>query len=192
MLAALLLWSLCYRRVMTAEKFIFLFGRVAPSLSLLFSVAMAFVPRFAARMGEVARARRGLCGGESKGTLADRAKEGLKVLSATVTWALEGAIITADSMKSRGYGLPGRTAFALYRFDRRDGALLALVLGLSAYVAVGMSAGIMRFVWFPAVKGNTLSLYGGSVYGAYLALCLLPAVLEGRERRLWKRLQSKI
>ena len=50
-----------------------------------------------------------------------------------VTWSLESAIDTADSMRSRGYGEPGRTAFSIYRFDDRDrGLLLCLTpVGLS-------------------------------------------------------------
>lgn len=52
--------------------------------------------------------------------LIKRAKHGIKIMSILVTWALENAIDTADSMKDRGYGLPGRTAFSIYRFDRRD------------------------------------------------------------------------
>ncbi len=37
-----------------------------------------------------------------------------------ITWSLENAIETADSMRSRGYGLPGRSAFSIYRMDSRD------------------------------------------------------------------------
>ena len=50
----------------------------------------------------------------------------MRALSVTVTWALENAVVTADSMKSRGYGLPGRTAFARQRFDGRDRRFAAL------------------------------------------------------------------
>lgn len=42
---------------------------------------------------------------------------------------------TADSMKSRGYGLPGRTAFSLYRYSRRDRLLLLWLALCGAYVA---------------------------------------------------------
>ena len=35
----------------------------------------------------------------------------ITILSIMVTWCLENAIETADSMKSRGCGLPGRSAF---------------------------------------------------------------------------------
>ena len=38
--------------------------------------------------------------------------------------ALQTAADTADSMKSRGYGLPGRTCFAAFRFRGRDAAAL--------------------------------------------------------------------
>ena len=44
---------------------------------------------------------------------------------------------TADSMKGRGYGLPGRTAFSVYRFTRRDGAALACLLATGAMVIAG-------------------------------------------------------
>ena len=52
--------------------------------------------------------------------LSDRLRHGLNMLSILVTWALENAIETSDSMRSRGYGLHGRTAFSIYRFTKRD------------------------------------------------------------------------
>ena len=53
------------------------------------------------------------------------------------TWSLENAIETADSMKSRGYGLPGRTAFSIFRFDRRDKLALPVLLGCVFYILLG-------------------------------------------------------
>ena len=51
-------------------------------------------------------------GQPASGSLLQRLKNAITILSIMVTWALENAIETADSMKSRGYGLPGRTAAA--------------------------------------------------------------------------------
>ena len=45
--------------------------------------------------------------------------------AAPLRTALENAIETADSMKSRGYGLRGRTAFSIYRMEARDRYALA-------------------------------------------------------------------
>ena len=52
----------------------------------------------------------------SNGKWFKKIRYALNMVSILVTWALENAIETADSMKSRGYGLRGRTAFSIYRF----------------------------------------------------------------------------
>ena len=44
LLSATLLWFTCYNTVMTSDKFIYLFGRVIPALSLVLSMTMRFVP----------------------------------------------------------------------------------------------------------------------------------------------------
>lgn len=66
------------------------------------------------------------------------------VLSALTGWALEGAVVTADSMRSRGYGAAKRTSFRLYRFRTADGAMALsfalLLLGLGAGAYFGWTA----------------------------------------------------
>ena len=39
-------WFDCYNCVMTTDKFVYLFGRLIPALSLVLSMALRFVPRF--------------------------------------------------------------------------------------------------------------------------------------------------
>ena len=46
MMVTVILWFSCYSRVMTSDKFIFLFGRVIPALSLIFSMILRFVLSF--------------------------------------------------------------------------------------------------------------------------------------------------
>lgn len=43
-------WFSCYNRVMTSDKFIYLFGKAIPALSLILSMALRFVPRFSAQL----------------------------------------------------------------------------------------------------------------------------------------------
>lgn len=62
-------------------------------------------------------------------------------MSIVVTWALENALDTADSMKSRGYGLPKRTAFSLFRFTLRDGICLGVLATLGGIVLAGSLTG---------------------------------------------------
>ena len=137
LLAAVVLWFRCFSAVMTSDKFIYLFGRVIPALSLVLSMTLRFVPRFRRQFRTVAQAQRFMGRDTENGSLLQRCKNAMKVFSIMVTWSLESAIETADSMKSRGYGLPGRTAFSIYRFDDRDKAALAWLIFCGAYLLSG-------------------------------------------------------
>ena len=58
MLAAVALWFSCLSAVMTSDKFIYLFGRMIPALSLVLSMTLRFVPRFKRQFQAVAQAQR--------------------------------------------------------------------------------------------------------------------------------------
>ena len=192
MIAAVICHFSCYNEVMTSDKFIYLFGRIIPALSLIISMVLRFVPRFSAQLKVVINARKCMGQDISKGSIIKRAKNGLTVLSIMTTWALENAIETADSMKSRGYGAPGRTAFSVFSFDKRDlKALCALVL-LGGYVLFGGIYGGFYFRFFPSIKTTQISFFEISLFAAYLLLFTLPIIIELWEVRKWRSLRSKI
>lgn len=45
MFAALVMWFYCLNCVMTSDKYVYLFGRAIPALSLVFSMVLRFIPR---------------------------------------------------------------------------------------------------------------------------------------------------
>lgn len=134
LLSAVVTWFSCYTAVMTSDKFVYLFGRVIPALSLVLSMALRFVPRFQVQARAVSQAQRCVGRDVSDGSLLQRLRNGVTILSILLTWCLENALETADSMKSRGYGLPGRTAFSIYRLDDRDQAALWWLGALGGYI----------------------------------------------------------
>jgi len=182
----------CYNEVMTSDKFIYLFGKIIPALSLIISMVLRFVPRFASQLKVVTNAQRCMGRDVSNGSIIKRAKSGLNILSIMTTWSLENAIETADSMKSRGYGTPGRTAFSIFTFDKRDGKALICILLLAAYTLAGSLTGGMYFSFFPAINIGEVSVFGISVFVAYFLLCICPIIIELWEVRKWKALRSKI
>lgn len=192
MIASVLCWFSCYHVVMTSDKFIYLFGRIIPSLSLILSMTLRFVPRFSTQLKTVLNAQKCMGRDCSNGSILQRAKHGLGILSIMTTWALENAIETADSMKSRGYGYPGRTAFSIFTFDKRDKKTLFGILVLGLYVLIASILGGVYFRYFPSMRGATLSPFGISVFVAYLVLCTVPIILEVWEMRKWNALRSKI
>lgn len=192
MIVTVIIWFSCYNAVMTSDKFVYLFGRIIPSLSLILSMVLRFVPRFKEQIRVISNAQKCVGRDVSNGGLIDRAKHGLKILSIMITWALENAIETADSMKSRGYGLPGRTAFSIFRFDKRDRkALLAIAL-TGGLTYGGAFAGTMYWRYFPSMKGVDIGFLSILTFLAYGALCMVPVAIQLWEERTWKRLQSNI
>ena len=191
MLASVVLWFSSYNEVMTSDKFVYLFGRVIPALSLVLSMALRFIPKFKAQMQVVSEAQACIGRDTKTGSVFQRVGNAVKIFSIMVTWSLENAIETADSMRSRGYGLPGRTAFSIYRFDDRDKAALAWLIFCGAYLISGWLAGGMYFRYYPTVKtalGTPLTI---SFMFVYLALVLTPVILDRKEDRQWKSLQSE-
>ena len=185
MLASVILWFVCVTEVVTSDKIVYLFGRVIPALSLLLSMTLRFVPRFTRRLRTVAQAQRHMGRDTRNGSVLQRVREALRVFSIVVTWSLESGIITADSMRCRGYGLPGRTSFSLYRFDQRDGAVLAWLVFCGAYLLGGGLAGGLRFRYYPMLAAGVVSPLTVSFFAVYALLCLTPALLYAAEVRAY-------
>ena len=192
MLASVILCFSSYNEVMTSDKFVYLFGRVIPALSLVLSMALRFIPKFKSQMDVVAEAQSCIGRDTKTGSVFQRVGNAVKIFSIMVTWSLENAIETADSMRSRGYGLPGRTAFSIYRFDDRDKTALAWLIFCGAYILSGWLAGGMYFRYYPTVKTVTWTPLTISFMFVYLALVLTPVILDRKEDRQWQSLQSKI
>ena len=192
MLASVIFWFSCFNRIFTSDKLMYLFGKVSPALSLIISMALRFVPRFRNQIKKIISAQKCIGKDISCGKVTERIKNGGAVLSAMTSWALEGSVITADSMKARGYGLSGRTAFSLFRFTARDFKLLLIILALGIYTVLGAALGELRFWYFPSLGGKTPTGFGISVYAAYFILCGLPLIIDLWEVRRWNSLRSKI
>ena len=192
MIVSVIAWFSCYNEVMTSDKFIYLFGRVIPSLSLVLSMTLRFVPRFSTHLRKVTAAQKCLGRDISQGSVIKRAKNALAILSIMVTWSLENAIETADSMKSRGYGLGRRTAFSNYIFDKRDVEALFVIIVLGIYITVGAVLGKLKFWYFPMLGGADATVYSISIFCAYSMLCICPIVIEWWEVRRWEAMKSKI
>ena len=191
MLASVVLWFSSYNDVMTSDKFVYLFGRMIPALSLVLSMALRFIPKFKSQMEVVSEAQSCIGRDTKTGSIIRRVGNAVKIFSIMVTWSLENAIETADSMRSRGYGLPNRTAFSIYRFDDRDKAALAWLIFCGAYLVSGWMAGGTYFRYYPSVKTAAWTPLTVSFMFVYLALVLTPVILDRKEDRQWKSLQSK-
>jgi len=192
MLVTVITWFSCFNAVMTSDKFIYLFGRVMPALSLILSMSLRLVPRFRAQIKVISNAQKCIGRDAASGNIYQKARHGIRIVSIMVSWALENAIDTADSMKSRGYGLPGRTAFSIFRFHRRDGYALVYILACGGAVIAGATVGAYGFRYFPSIQGQWGGVGTIAVFAAYFALGALPLFINTKEALTWRRIESRI
>ena len=192
LLVTVMVWFMNSSRVITSDKFIYLFGRVIPALSLVLSMTLRFIPKFKSQLAAVVEAQRSIGRGISQGSLLRRMKLAVSVLSIMITWALENAMDTADSMKGRGYGLPGRTAFSIYRLDDRDKSALAFLLLCAFCLVMGTAASAFSFRYYPGIRAGARTPLALSFQLVYAALCAMPILLNAFEERKWKSIHSKM
>lgn len=184
MFSAVILWFSVFNTVMTSDKIICLFGRIIPALSLVISMTLRFVPRFISQFKQL------------KASRVNRNKTSIKTLvrelSVMISWALESAVETADSMKSRGYGLKGRTAYNIFKFRKTDGITLIVTLCISTMLIVLIILGSAKYNYFPLFKFDCSTITSILFYILYAGVMLLPMIISGWEGLKWKRLRSAI
>jgi len=181
MTASAIMWFACLTDVMTTDKFIYLFGRIVPSLSLLLSMTVRYIPLFANRYRTVYEARKTLSP-QNKG----RIRNAFTVFSSVVTWSLEASVNTADSMHSRGYGLKGRTSFAIYLFADRD-IMFMVFYSLSAIFLIGIFASSeIYWQYYPYVSGVLFTPVSVACFAVFAIICMSPVLYDIKEERNWK------
>lgn len=190
MLGAVVLWFSCYNKIMTSEKFIYIFGRIMPSLSLMLSMVLRFVPKFKTDFANVCAGQKCIGCDISNGSIIQRTKNGVKIMSIMITLTLENAIRTADSMKSRGYGLPNRTAFSNFKFTKRDTKALLIICIAALYIIV--FSGRLGYQYLPIMDSMEFSPLNISIFASYILLFIIPIIIEISEEIKWKSLKSKI
>lgn len=189
LMGASILWFNCCSAVFTTDKIIYLFGRVVPSLSLLISMTLRFIPRFKAYLQTTLQVQKAMQPPKNR---PETLRQAMTAFSATVSWAMEQSIVTADSMKSRGYGSAGRTAYAIYCFERRDGIALGVLGLLCIGTVLPWLMGWVRWSFYPAMTGELLGLGPLLSCFSFTGICLMPLTIDLTEDCKWKSLRSKI
>jgi len=185
----MLLWFGCYNKVLTSDKFTSLFGNLIPAISLLLVMVLRMVPNLMRKAAQLTGARKsiGKGAGENAATK-EKIRDGMTVLGSLTTWALEGSVVTGDSMRARGYGAAKRSSFMIYRMGTVDWSLLILLPVLLALVIVAACAGQMTAAYTPETIVSPVS-WGIVPYGIYL---LIPTALHIKEAMQWHISRSKI
>lgn len=190
MFVTMIEWFSIYNAVMTEDKFNYLFAALAPSLAQLLITVLRMIPNLMRKAKQISSARK--CIGIGDGVAKNKLSEGMANISALTSWALEGSVVTSDSMNSRGYGTGKRSNYHHYHFGKLEiivsGFLLALLLiALLSILNGNATAEYTPIMQIESVSGR--NLFGGI---AYLLFLFTPAILNWKEEIEWSISRSKI
>ena len=183
-----LLWFGCYNHVMTQDKFTALFGGLAPALSLLLVMVFRLIPSLLTKANQITNARRCIGKSGENAPLKEKLANGMTVLLALTGWSLESGILTADSMRGRGYGTAKRTGFQSYGMRRSDWGLLLVTSAAAAVTIWGAAMGATEAIYTPAFSAAPVSVFL-PIYCIYL---LIPTVIHVKEVLLCRIFISRI
>ena len=185
--AGTLMWFSCVFSVFTADKVVYLFGKVSPRLSLFLAIALRMIPRIKKEAKKINTAQKGIGRGVSQGNFFQRLKNCIRIFSMLITWTIESLTTASESMRSRGSSLRGRKAFSIYRFDDRD---RAYVVGMFLCLTLTAMAVILRqtnIFYDPKIIMTPITAMSFLFYAGYGAFCMMPLGLElWTEYRFWK------
>lgn len=193
MFISVITWFASYNYVMTSDKFLYCFGRVAPSVSLILTMVLRLVPGFQKKAVQISGARKCIGMSIENGSNYEKAEHGLIIVSALTSWALEGGVVMADSMRSRGFGSGKRTSFFIYKMKKSDRYLIGYMLILQTIIILCVCFGGMDAVYTPELyivgRENPWMLTGIVSYFLFLSI---PTVLHMKEEITWHILKSRI
>ena len=190
MLVSVVMWFSCFNKIMTADKIIYLFGRVIPVVALLISMCFRFIPLLKSRFREIHEGQKCMGRKYPRRALVKKGRQLAKEISILIAWSLEDAIETSDSMEARGYGLHGRTSFHIFKFAKRDRNALIIIAVMALTVLAGCFLGVNSIYYYPAVVDPSPWALTLPFACVYLALLVLPLIIDIRGEKTWLKLNS--
>ena len=182
----------CFASVFTTDKLTALFSRAMPVISVMLSMILRFIPLFVRRFKKINETRKALGKGTAAPGLLGKLKELAVIFTILIGSALEGSLITADSMKSRGYGLSGRTSYSKTRPAAADCVICCLSVMLGGVCIFGAACGRLDCVYYPRmILPRADAVFIGLLF-SYALLVFIPLIYDAMEGVKWRSRVSKI
>lgn len=176
--AALILWIYVLHQSISMDEIGYLLGRVSPTASLMLSIFLRMMSRIYQQRRYVLEARSGIGKGVSEGKWLSRIHNRISIFSIMLTWILETLPSMADSMKSRGKNLRGRTSYSRYNFDDRDRMQVLFIIAMFILTRMAHVLGQTNVTYDPEIIIPAPMLLTPLFYMSYAGLCLMPTVMD--------------
>lgn len=192
MLASVFIWFRCYNALMNNDKFLYIFGKFLPTISLMLSMIMKWIPVTKHKITSIHNAQKALGMGMDTGSREIKIQRGIRLTSILMSWSMEDSLETADSMKARGYGCMKRTSYSIFSWGTHDiisMILISILIIIDGSLIIG---GVSSFDFYPTFSGGLFTPEKLVSYCIYLFLLSYPLLLEGKEEIQWVLSRQRI
>lgn len=175
-----------YNEVMTPNKLLFLFARVLPQFAVLLMLTLRFIPLMKRRLDDISAVQQSKAITVTTGTLRDKAHNGLLFVQVLLTYSLEEAIQTADSMKARGYGSGKRSAYEHYRWHSGDVWAISFLFLLLVGSLIGRMLQYGHLTIYPVMESIQLTQLEPLILLVFVLYLSFPLLVEGGSYLKWR------
>lgn len=184
-LMAMVVLFVSFNLMLNGNKFLYVFAKLLPKTAFFVLLALRFVPLLHRRFREISDVQKVRGMSMLQGSISDRAKNGMNMLQTLLTWSLEAAIQTADSMKARGYGSGPKSSYDLYQMEKRDWFWLLLIMACFGICVFAGTLGYGKIVIYPELGTLRFYLLDWLLYVCMLMVLSFPLIVEGIEKARW-------
>jgi len=107
-------------------------------------------------------------------------------IQALLTFSLEEAIQTADSMKARGYGQGARSSYEYFKFTRTDLVTVVFLTLLFLFILYGRVSGFGFLTIYPLMEAWTFAQMDFVFLGCFILYLSFPILVEAGEFFRWR------
>ncbi len=178
MLLAVIMWFIAAGEIIDSEKFLYLCGKIFPTIALLLSIVFRMIPLFISRYKEISQAQTGIGRNDADMKLFGRIKFMLKKISILISWSLEKSMATTISMESRGYGIGRRTTFYLFKIRRKDVYMMIYTVCLSVFPIISLLGGKFKTYYFPEINMGCYDVTRIAALVLMIVVMISPVIIE--------------
>ncbi|MCM3726906.1 energy-coupling factor transporter transmembrane protein EcfT [Neobacillus cucumis] len=175
-----------YNIIMTPNKLLFIFAKVLPQFAVLLMLTLRFIPLMRRRLEEISVVQKSKGLSVSHGSWRVRAKTGMLYVQTLLTFSLEEAIQTADSMKARGYGQGPRSSYEYFKINKADIIAILYLLSLFGFTIIERFSGFGVLTIYPIMESWHLSLIDRAVLMCYIMFLSFPLLVEAGGMFRWR------
>lgn len=192
LLMSVIQWCSCIWAFFGGDRLTYILGSGIPSLGLMFSMILRFIPLMQQRYLQIQEAQAGLGGKASSRGIFQKIKQFMQEISVLIAWSLESSMETSASMEARGYGKGRRSCYHNYKMHMADFFAMVYMAVLAFVIAAEIVMGNADWFYLPRLVFTGDWSVTAGITALFIMLSGVPLLYEIRGVWKWRYLNSRM